>query len=153
MKEGDGWTEADDQEPEAREEEEDDSEAEDGEEILGHDVDDAEGSWRPVDADHVWGEGDALTEAGELDAEGEGEVFEDLHGDGFEAADPVKGGGADEVEGADADRVAGVGVGDAPGAGGPEGEDGEEAEEHGFAAGLDDGCGEGDEVVGVLADG
>ncbi len=150
VEEGEGWADADDQEPGAGEDEEDDAEAEDGEEVFGHDVDDAESSWRPMDADHVGGEGDALTEAGELDAASEGEVFEDLHGDGVEAAESVEGRGADEVEGADADRVAGAGVGDAPGTGGPEGEKGEEAEEHPFAAGAGDGCGEGDEVVGAL---
>ena len=60
------------------------------------------------------------------------------------------GGAAEEVEGADADGVAlGFGIGDAPGTRGPEADDLEEAEDGGFVPALDDGGGDGDEVVGV----
>ena len=56
----------------------------------------------------------------------------------------------EEVEGADADGVAFCfRVGDAPGAGSPEAEDLEEAEDGGFVPAFDDGGGDGDEVVGV----
>ncbi len=88
------------------------AEAEDGEEIFRHDVDDAHGSDGPVKSNHAGGDGYALAEAGLLDAAGEGEVFEDLHAEGVEAAELLVGGGAEEVEGSDADGVAdGFGVG------------------------------------------
>ena len=46
--------------PEEHEQYERGAEAEDGEEIFSHDVDDAEGSAGPVEADHAGGGGDAL---------------------------------------------------------------------------------------------
>ena len=107
-----------------------------------------------MEGDHAGGGGDALTETGELDAVGEGEVFEDLHAEGVEAAELLVGGGAEEVEGSDADGVAeGFGVFGEPGTAGPEAEDSKIAEEHAFAGGFDDGGGEGDEVVGLGGDG
>ena len=64
-----------------------------------------------MEGDHAGGDGDSLAEAGEFDLAGEGEVFEDLHAEGFEAAELLVGGGAEEVEGSDADGVAdGFGV-------------------------------------------
>ncbi len=46
-----------------------------------------------------------------------------------------------------------LGVGDAPGAGRPEAEDLEETEDGGFVPAMDEGGGDGDEVVGVGGDG
>ncbi len=48
---------------------------------------------------------EALCEAGAFDAAAEADVFDDLHAEGFEAADGEIGFAAEEVEGADADGV------------------------------------------------
>ena len=98
-----------------------------------------------MDVDQSTTEGYALGEAGSLDAAAKADVFDDLHAEGFEAADVEIGAAADEVEGANADGVvSGFGVGDAPGAGGPEAEELEEAEEGGLVPALDGGGGDGD---------
>src|SRR6185437_3481767 len=99
-------------------------------------------------ADHAGGDGDTLAETGEFDAAREGEVFEDLHAEGVEAAKLLVGGGAKEVEGSDAYGVAfGTGVGGTPRPRGPEAHDLQVAEQHAFAGGFNDRCRKGDEVV------
>ena len=92
-----------------------------GEGVLGHDVDEAAGAGRPVDADQTLAVGEALLEAVALDAAREGEVFDNFHAESGEATDLLVGLATDEVEGADADGIAGIGVGDAPRAGQPRG--------------------------------
>ena len=142
--------EAKEGEPETGKQKERSTETEDGVEIFRHDADDAHGSGGPVEGDHAGSDDYSLAEAGLLDAAGEGEVFEDLHVEGVEAAELLVGGGAKEVEGSYADGVAdGFGVGGSPGAGGPEAHDLEVAKEHSFAGGFDEGGREGDEVVGL----
>jgi hypothetical protein len=83
--EGDGGY-AEEGGPEAGEESEGGVVAEDGEEVLGHAVEDAGDAAGPVNADQSGAGGDALTEALALDAGAEGEVFDDLHAECFEAA-------------------------------------------------------------------
>ena len=48
-----------------------------------------------MNADEVGTGGDALAEAGSLDAAADGEVFDDLHAERFVAADLLIGGGAE----------------------------------------------------------
>ena len=104
-------------------------------------------------ADQATTEGYALDQTCMLDAAGESQIFDDLHAERFEAAGLDVGGTAEEVEGADAQGVAfGCWVGDAPGTGAPEGEYLKEPEDGGFVPAVDEGGGDGDEVVGAGGD-
>lgn len=125
-------------------------EAEGGPEVFGQDGDEAAYAGGPVEADEASTEGDTLGETGSFDTAAKTDVFDDLHAKRFETADLLVGFAVEEVEGSDADGVIFCfGVGDAPGTGGPEAEYLEEAEDGGFVPAMNDGGGDGDEVVGV----